>query len=54
MRTNKDRKRVRKQVRKKKIRYLRARLERTTNPAERRRLIAKIQRISPAAPVPAE
>jgi hypothetical protein len=54
MRTNKDRKRARKQVRKKKIRYLRERLAKTTNPAERRRLIAKIQYISPEAPVPTE
>lgn len=54
MRTNRDRKRVRKQVRKKKMRHLRARLEQTTNLAERRRLIAKIQHISPTAPVPEE
>ena len=54
MRTNRDRKRARKQARKRKIRYLRERLERTTNPAERRRLVAKIRYISPAAPVPEE
>ena len=54
MRTNRDRKRARKQARKKKIRHLRERLEQTTNPAERRRLIAKIQYISPEAPVPPE
>jgi hypothetical protein len=52
MRTNKDRQRARRQARKRKVRYLRARLAQTTNPAERRRLIAKIQRISPEAPVP--
>jgi len=54
MRTNRDRKRARKQARRRKIQYLRDRLARTTNPAERRRLIAKIQYISPAAPVPEE
>lgn len=54
MRTNRDRKRARKQARKRKIRYLRERLAQTTNPAERRRLIAKIQYISPEAPVPSE
>jgi len=36
------------------VRYLRERLAQTINPAERRRLIAKIQLISPAAPVPEE
>ena len=54
MRTNRDRKRIRKQTRRRKLRYLRERLARTTNPAERRRLIAKIHYISPAAPVPGE
>jgi hypothetical protein len=54
MRTNRDRKRARKQARKRKIRYLRERLAQTTNPAERRRLIAKIQHISPEALVPSE
>ena len=54
MRTNRDRKRARKQARKKKMRYLRERLAQTTNLAERRRLIAKLQHISPDAPVPAE
>jgi len=52
MRTERDRKRVRRQTRKRKLRYLRGRLAGTTNPAERRRLIAKMQRISPTAPVP--
>jgi indole-3-glycerol phosphate synthase len=42
----------RKQQRKKKLHYLRARLARTQDLAERRRLIAKIKKISPAAPVP--
>jgi hypothetical protein len=52
MRTNKDRQRVRRQTRKRKLRYLRKRLEQTTEPAERQRLIAKIRRVSPIAPVP--
>lgn len=51
MRTNRDRKRARKQARKRKLRYLRRRLAQTTDPAERRRLIAKIERVSPAAPI---
>ncbi len=54
MRTNRDRKRVRKQIRKRKLRYLRGRLAETTKPAERQRLIAKIHRVSPTAPVPEE
>ena len=52
MRTEHDRKQIRKQTRKKKIRYLRQRLERATDAAERERLIAKIRRISPEAPIP--
>ena len=52
MRTNRDRKRNRKQIRKKKTRLLRERLAETTNPADRQRLIAKIRRVSPFAPVP--
>jgi hypothetical protein len=51
MRTNRDKKRARKQARKRKLRYLRQRLARTTDLAERRRLIAKIERLSPAAPI---
>jgi hypothetical protein len=54
MRTDKDRKRARKQARKRKLRYLRGRLAQTTNPAERRRLVAKIRHVSPTAPVPEE
>ena len=54
MRTEKDRKLERRRRRKKKLRYLRARLERTTNPEERKRLIEKIRRVSPWAPVPEE
>jgi indole-3-glycerol phosphate synthase len=52
MRTEHDRKQTRKQRRKRKVRKLRQRLEQTTNPADRRRLIAKIRRASPTAPVP--
>ena len=51
MRTEHDRKRVRKQTRKKKIRYLRKRIEQTTDLAERERLIEKLRRVSPEAPV---
>jgi hypothetical protein len=42
----------RRQARRRKVRTLRSRLEETTNPQERRRLIAKIHKISPTAPVP--
>jgi indole-3-glycerol phosphate synthase len=42
----------RRQRRRRKVRYLRERLEKTTAPAERQRLIAKIKKISPSAPVP--
>lgn len=52
MRTEHDRKQIRKQRRKRKLRKLRQRLEQTTDPAERKRLIAKIRRVSPTAPVP--
>jgi indole-3-glycerol phosphate synthase len=44
----------RRQRRRRKVRHLRDRLEETTNPRERARLIAKIQKISPSAPVPAK
>jgi len=52
MRTARDRDRVRRQQRQRKLRYLRQRLARTTNPAERRRLIERIHRVSPTAPTP--
>jgi len=54
MRTARDRKRSRKQTRKRKLRYLRGRLGQTTNLAERQRLIEKMRRVSPTAPVPEE
>ena len=42
----------RRQRRRRKVRYLRRRLAMTKDPNERQRLIAKIRRISPRAPVP--
>ncbi|MFC2037584.1 DUF6800 family protein [Chloroflexota bacterium] len=42
----------RRQRRQRKVHYLRARLERTLDSAERQRLIAKMRKISPTAPVP--
>jgi hypothetical protein len=42
----------RRQRRKEKLRYLRQRLENTSSLAERQRLIAKIKKISPKAPLP--
>ncbi len=42
----------RRQRRKRKLRHLRGQLTETTDPNERRRLIAKIRRVSPRAPVP--
>lgn len=42
----------RRQRRRRKVRYLRDRLEQTTDPRKRQRLIAKIKKISPTAPVP--
>jgi hypothetical protein len=52
MRREPDRERIRRQNRKRKLRHLRARLAQTRDPVQRRRLIEKIRRISPAAPVP--
>ena len=42
----------RRRHRRKKVRRLRARLEQTRDPEERRRLIEKIKRVAPNAPVP--
>jgi hypothetical protein len=42
----------RRQRRRRKVHYLRGRLEKTNDPQERQRLIAKIQKIAPTAPVP--
>jgi hypothetical protein len=42
----------RRQRRKRKLQFLRRRLAETTDVQERRRLIAKIRRVSPRAPVP--
>ena len=52
MRTSRDRKRVRKQTRKRKLHHLRKRLELATGVAQRQALIEKIHRISPTAPIP--
>ncbi len=52
MRCEPDRERIRRQNRKRKLRHLRARLAQTKDPAVRKRLIEKIRRISPHAPVP--
>ena len=54
MRTERDRKRARKQVRKKKLQYLRKRLAKASDAAEREQLITKIRRISRTAPIPEE
>ena len=43
---------ARRQRRKRKVHDLRERLERTTEPAERQRLIAKIKKLSPNSPIP--
>lgn len=42
----------RKQRRRRKLRLLRRRLAETSEPAKRRKLIAKIRKLSPQAPVP--
>jgi hypothetical protein len=42
----------RRQRRRRKVKALRKRLEKAQNPEERRRIIAKIRRLSPRAPVP--
>ncbi len=52
MRVERDRKRVRRQTRKRKLRYLRRRLANATTPEQRRRLIEKMRRVSPTAPIP--
>jgi len=54
MRTEKDRELHRRRNRKRKLRDLRHRLAQETSLAERRRLIARIRRASPTAPVPEE
>lgn len=52
MRREPDRERIRRQNRKRKLRHLRQRLAQTKDPALRKRLIEKIRKISPRAPVP--
>ena len=54
MRTNKDRQRIRRQVRKRRLRALRRRLAETEDRATRQRLIDRMRRVSPEAPVPEE
>ena len=52
MRVEKDRKRARRQARKSKVKDLRRRLAAASTVAERKRLVAKLRRISPTAPIP--
>lgn len=52
MATIKVKKKRKRRQRRQKLRYLRGRLAETHDMRERRRLIAKIKRISPQAPVP--
>ncbi|MBC7227655.1 MAG: hypothetical protein H5T61_10545 [Thermoflexales bacterium] len=52
MRREPDRERIRRRNRKRKLRHLRQQLAQTKDAARRRRIIEKIRRISPAAPVP--
>ncbi len=52
MRTQSDRERARRQQRRRKLAHLRRRLAQTADRVERERLIAKIRRISPSAPIP--
>jgi len=52
VRTNRDRKRVRKQVRRAKLLHLRKRLAAAKDQEERDVLIGKIRRVSPRAPIP--
>ena len=54
VRTNKDRKRARKQARRKKLSYLRRRLAEATDRQTRERLIEKMRRVSSMAPIPEE
>jgi hypothetical protein len=50
--TARKRKLDRRRRRQRKLHHLRRRLGETTDPNQRRQLIAKIRRISPQAPVP--
>jgi hypothetical protein len=52
MRTNRDRSRIRRRTRKQRLRILRQRLAATEDAAARKRLIARMRRISATAPVP--
>jgi hypothetical protein len=50
----KDRVRIRKQIRRRKLHYLRGRLAQAGNAAERKKWLAKMKRVSPTAPAPEE
>ncbi|MGQ9584666.1 MAG: DUF6800 family protein [Anaerolineae bacterium] len=52
MSTEREREIRRRRKRRAKLRYLRARLERSPDLRERERLIQKIRKISPTAPIP--
>lgn len=52
MATERQREVRRRRHRREKLRYLRARLARTTDPREREWLVQKIRKISPRAPIP--
>jgi len=54
MRVERDRKRARRQARRRKVKYLRRRLAAASSVDERKRLVAKLRRVSPRAPIPAE
>ena len=54
MRVERDRKRARRKVRKRKLKYLRRRLAAAKSPEDRRRMVEKIRRVSPTAPIPEE
>lgn len=52
MKTQKDKDQRRKQQRRRKVRHLRNQIAGAKDPKERTRLIAKLQQISPQAPIP--
>jgi hypothetical protein len=51
MRTQKDKDQRRKQQRRRKVRHLRHQVAGAKDPKERERLIAKLKKISPQAPI---
>lgn len=52
MKVERDRKRARRQRRQRKVKDLRRRLAAASTVEERNKLIAKLQRVSPTAPLP--